>query len=249
VQGLGAFFKPVLTVAPRPEEPEEKRYVRSYLWTRILVGALGIALPPLLAFVDGLWFDGDPFPRTSLSDYYYSGARELFVGVLCAVGVFLITYKVAEKNLDNTLSCFAGGAAAAVALFPTNPPGDVALTSLQERLGESVVAGIHYGAAALFITSLGVLSFCFGIREGKPDSRPQRRSRKFWRWFHWGCAGVIALALLWMLGDAIFEWGPRHTLFIGETVSVLAFAVSWLLKGAELDMLRGPLPPREAAAP
>jgi hypothetical protein len=111
-----------------------------------------------------------------------------------------------------------------------------------------LVAGIHYGAAAVFITSLAVLSFCFGIREGKRDHRPLRRSRTFWKWFHWVCAGVIALALLSMLGHAIFQWGPRHTLFIGETASVLAFAVSWLLKGAERDTLRGPLRPRERAA-
>ena len=98
------FLKPVATVHPRPADPGTARYIRSYLIMRALVGALGIALPFALVLIDGWGFDGHPFPRTSLSAYYYSGTRELFVGALCAIGVFLITYKVAEINLDNTLS-------------------------------------------------------------------------------------------------------------------------------------------------
>jgi len=39
--------------------------------------------------------DGGPFLlRSSLSGYYYSGARDLFVGILSALAVFLVTYKV-----------------------------------------------------------------------------------------------------------------------------------------------------------
>ena len=83
------LLQPELTVEPRPTDPESARYVRSYLVMRVFVGALGIALPFMLVLSDGLAFDGDPFPHGSLSAYYYSGARELFVGALSAIGVFL----------------------------------------------------------------------------------------------------------------------------------------------------------------
>ena len=66
------LLKPELTVERPPSDPDTSRYVRSYLILRVLLGSLGVALPFLLVLGDGLLFDGDPFPRTSLSAYYYS---------------------------------------------------------------------------------------------------------------------------------------------------------------------------------
>jgi len=247
------FLKPVVTVDPRPTDPDTSRYVRSYLIMRVFVGALGVALPFMLVLVDGLWFDGDPFPRTSLSAYYYSGVRELFVGTLSATGIFLITYKVAERSLDNTLSLLAGSAVVVVALFPTGLPKDVVeLTPLQDRLGESTVERIHFIAAAVFIVSLAVISYYFGKREGmRPPQEGKRRSRRFWRLYHWSCAGAIGVALLWIAVTELSGWGPSESLLYGEAVSVWAFGASWLWKGLELDMLRGNPAPRvdEAVRP
>jgi hypothetical protein len=234
------FLKPVTAVQPRPADPGLARYVRAYLIMRTVVGALGIALPFVLVLVDGLWFDGDPCPRTSLSAYYYSGARELFVGTLSAIGVFLITYKVAEVNLDNTLSLLAGLAVLVVALFPTGRPIDlVGLTPLQDRLGESVVAGIHFTAAGVFILSLAAISYYFGKREGARPPIAGRRSPRFWQTYHWICAGTIAAAFVWSAVTGLSDWGPSRSLLYGEAVAVWAFAASWLWKGLELDMLRG----------
>jgi hypothetical protein len=238
---------PELRVDRPPGDGDASRYLRSYLIMRVFVGALGVALPFMLVLGDGLLFDGDPFPRGSLSAYYYSGVRELFVGTLSATAVFLITYKVADRTLDNTLSSLAGIAALAVALFPTGLPADVTrLTPLQERLGEGVVETIHFASAAVFIISLGVVCFFFGVREGARAPRSGRRSPGFWRGYHWSCAGVIAAALLWIVvTQAIGK--PSKSLLIGEAVSVWAFGASWFMKGLELDMLRGSRG-REAAA-
>jgi hypothetical protein len=226
-------------VVDRPLAGQDtSRYVRSYLIMRILVGALGVALPFMLVLGHGLAFDGEPFPRDSLSAYYYSGMRELFVGTLSAIGVFLITYKVADRTLDNTLSAVAGVAAGAVALFPTEAPTHtVPLSPLQERLGEGVVGTIHYGAAVVFIVSLAVISYFYGVREGARDPRQGKRSPVLWRRYHWSCAGGIAAALLWILVTEL-AGGPSKSLLIGEAVSVWAFGASWFMKGFELDALR-----------
>ena len=235
------FLQPVETIEPRPTDPELARYVRSYLIMRVVIGGLGIALPFVLVFVDGVVLDGDPIPLTSLSAYYYSGARELFVGTLCATGVFLITYKVAERNLDNTLSLAAGFAVLVVALFPTGLPKDVVvLTPLQDWLGEPVVEWVHFIAAVTFIVSLAVISYFFGKREGaRPLQEGKRRSRRFWQRYHWACAGAIAAALVWIALTEVTGWGPNESLLYGEAVSAWAFGASWLWKGLELDMLRG----------
>jgi hypothetical protein len=244
------YLEPVETVEPRPTERDSARYVRSYLIMRVVVGALGVALPLALVLLDGLWLDGDPFPRTSLSAYYYSGVRELFVGGLSAIGIFLVTYKVGERSLDNTLSLVAGTAVALVALFPTGlPKGVTELTPLQERLGESFVETIHFVAAAIFIGSLAVLSYFFGKREGaRPPRVGQRRSPRFWRLYHWACAAAIVLALLWIAVTELSGWGPSNSLLYGETLAVWAFGASWLWKGLELDMLRGDPAPEAGAA-
>lgn len=240
---------PAPTAIQRPDpadQPEQARYIRSFLAMRVFIGVLGILLPILLVVVDWAGFGASPAPRDSLSAYYYSGMRDEFVAILFATGLFLITYKIVEWNLDNATSIVAGIAAVVVPLFPTGRPSDpvIALTPLQSCLGETAVKAVHFTFAAIFLAALAVLSYFFGRREGE---RPRRRGTHFsptvWRRFHWACAGVIVLALLWIVATMIADWPSDH-LLIGEWVSVWAFGASWLTKGAELDMLFGsPHPP------
>jgi hypothetical protein len=247
------LLRPVLTVGTRPAGPAtvEARYVRSFLIMRLFVGVLGVGLPLWLVFVDRGAFHGDPFPRGSLSAYYYSGMREVFVGTLSATGVFLFTYKVAERNLDNVLSALAGVSAGVIAGFPTGRPShSVALTPLQALFGEPVVKGIHYGASIAFLVALTLTSFFFGVREGARAPREgMRRSPRFWQWYHWACAVAMVLALAWIGATMLAGW-PKRSLLIGEWVSGWGFGASWLMKGLELDMLRGrPAVPRDPRAP
>jgi ribose/xylose/arabinose/galactoside ABC-type transport system permease subunit len=140
----------------------------------------------------------------------------------------------------------AGASAIGVALFPTGKPeyADVPLTSLQKLIGETATTWTHYTASASFLVSLGVVTFCFGIREGNRPQRPGKRSPAFWRWFHWTCAGLMGLAIVWIVVTMSVGWPPRALLY-GEWIASWAFGASWLWKGAELDMLFGkPAEPR-----
>jgi hypothetical protein len=234
------FLQPVTRTEPRPTDPMALRYVRSYLFLRLGVGAGGVALPFILVLCDGLLFSGDPFPRDSISAYYYSGMRDLMVGAICSTGVFLLAYKVTERNLDNTFSIVAGLAAVTAALSPPRLPHGVTPSPLQNLVGNEVTAWTHFISAVIFITCLAVLSFFFGVREGRRPAQKGKLPPTFWRIYHWVCAGLIAGALLWMGSYELFShWGPRQTLLIGETLSLIAFGASWLLKGLELDTLRG----------
>lgn len=238
-----AELEPVLENEPRPRpgDPNDRwRYMQSYMTLRALVGGMGLLLPLLLFFLDSRLFQETPDPRGSLSAYYYSGVRDLFVGALCVTAAFLVTYKVAERNLDNTASIVAGLAALVVALFPTGRPDDaLGLTSLQRVFTEEWVERIHFGAAAVFILTLGLVSVTFGIREGKRDAEAedQRRTPKFWRRFHFACAGAIAAAVAFIAFSKLVA-GPANYLLIGEVVAVWAFGASWLMKGLELGVFR-----------
>jgi hypothetical protein len=233
---MNDLLSPERAVEPRPAGRDTSRYVRSYLIMRVFVGALGVALPIALVLGDGLVLGGEPFPRSSLSAYYYSGVRDVFVGTLSAIGVFLVTYKVAERTLDNTLSTLAGIAVGLVALLPTGVPAGEQATPLQELLGESTVETIHYVSAAVFIGSLALIRFFFGVREGSRPHLPGRRSPAFWRWFHWACGAAIVASLLWIAVTEL-AGGPGRSLLIGQWVAVWAFGASWLAKGLELDFL------------
>ncbi len=224
---------PDVEVQPRQTAPSAERYVRSYLIMRVAVGVLGIAVPLLLVL--GVWalFDDRPFARGSLSSYYYSGMREVFVGALCAIGVFLLTYKVAERSRENRLSIYAGAAVVVVALFPTGRPRGVGETPMQDLIGATTVEWIHYGAAAIFIASLAVISYYFS----KPPPKKGNLPPSFWRRYHLVCAGLIAAALGLAALEGIAGW-PDKGLLIAEAVAVWAFGASWLMKGLELDVLR-----------
>src|SRR5215203_533751 len=74
---------------------------RSYFLMRLLVGCLGVALPVVLLLGD-LFFMGANFSaRGSMSAYYHSGMRDVFVSILAVVGMLLVTYKITERNRDN----------------------------------------------------------------------------------------------------------------------------------------------------
>ena len=216
---------PPVAVKKRPPGAETQPYIRSYIFMRFAIGVLGVALP-LQLLAEPLFFNGQPSPRGSLSAYYYSGMREFFVGVLWAIGVFLVTYKFAERSKESRVSTYAGLAAIVVALFPTERPGDgFALTPLQAQIGEETVEGIHFGSAGAFIALLALISFYFG-----KFGHARRR-------LHYACAATIVAALAFAAFAGI-TGEPDKGLLFAEVLAVLAFTVSWMAK-VEFDILFG----------
>lgn len=233
---LPGFLRPAPAAGERPPaQSGEGRYVRSFLFERLLVGALGMALPFALIFLDRLLFHGHPFPRDSESAYYYSGMREWFTISVGTAGFFFIAYKITESNLDNTLSLFGGACALLIATFPTirtkyERHHGVHKTPLQKLLGEHQVGTVHYLAAFGFILAIGGITILFGLRE----------KHRYWRIFHFACAGVIGLAIVWtVVIEEFFHNDPHWAILAGETACALAFGASWFAKGAEFDYLLG----------
>ncbi len=245
------YLTPPVDAPQRPDSTQDQAddnlksrilYLRSFLLMRTLIGVMGILLPVTLLIGDGFLFEGGK-PRGSLSAYYYSGMRDIFVSCLCVTAFFLIFYKFFERNLENTLSAVAGIAAVGVALFATGRPGGGAVPTspLQDKLGEALVQQVHYVCAATFILCLGVISYFFGRREGarsqRRDGHRARFTPEFWRTFHYACAAGIAVAVAYIALTEVFGWPDAYSLIIGETVAVLCFGASWLAKGLEIDIL------------
>ena len=227
------------------DDPSFRRYLKSYLLLRVLIGAIGIALP-IMTYAGTALLPGGHWStvRGSLSSYYYSGMREFFTCALAITGVFLIAYKAFQRELENYLTLAAGFAVLLVAFFPTDRPdkaNDV-LTPLQHAFGETPVATVHFVSAILFIASLAVISYFFGERERRRPARPGHRSPEFWQTLHRSCAGAIVVAGIFYAARKFGHlpcgsWIDAHDLWLTEVVAVAAFATSWLFKGWEISQV------------
>ena len=94
----------------------EKSLIVSYLAMRRLIGILGITLP-FIVVLGGIT-QGEPGVQGSISGYYYTSMRDLLVGILSGVALFLILYKGYEK-IDDIVAKMSGIFALGMIFFPT----------------------------------------------------------------------------------------------------------------------------------
>ncbi|SFW89300.1 DUF998 domain-containing protein [Amycolatopsis australiensis] len=195
----------------------ETPLVHSYLYLRRAIGTIGLALPVVLILGKQLVQGGDLIG--SLSGYYYTDLRDVFVGAMCAAGVFLLAY-YGHDYIDNIASTVAGLGAIGLALFPTTPAHDV--TAWDRTSGV-----LHLAFAAVFFLMLAY--FC--LRLFPHDGEQPPGTGIVYR----GC-GIVILAALVLIAltsslRLVPDWHPALWL---ESVAVWAFGVAWLLKGQTL---------------
>ncbi len=218
------------------------RHVASYLTMRKAIGCLGMALPFILA-IGGMLLHG-PGIRRSISAYYHTGMGDVFVGTICVIGIFLFAYKGYEPE-DDRVGDFAFFCAVGLALFPTIPDmGDpsrgIGLTlSIATPDLENFIAVAHGVFTAGFFLTLAYFSLFLFTKSDREMTRKKRQRNIVYR----ACGYVILLAIaLIVLGGLILylELLPDATvrmvksldpLFWLESIAIVAFGVSWLVKG------------------
>jgi hypothetical protein len=194
---------------------------------RQLIGYIGLVLPILLTVIarhrDGVerWKNLE-----SISAYYYTGAVSAFVGMLVALALFLFTYRgYANKyNLaDRLVSKVAALAALVVAFYPTAAPAGVpALTWWTPTMGvvHHAAAIVLFGMFAVFALWLFRLTADGTTKAADPD-----KSRR--NMFYVACGLAIVVCVLW----AGYDGYRGEAIFLPESVALVAFAASWLVKG------------------
>lgn len=191
--------------------------VHSYLYLRRAIGLIGLALPIVLILGKQAVQGGDL--AGSLSGYYYTDVRDVFVGAMCAAGVFLLAY-YGHDRVDNIASTVAGLGAVGLALFPTAPDHDV--TAWERTSGV-----LHLVFAAVFFLMLAY--FC--LRLFPHDGEQPPGTGVVYR-----VCGVVILACLVLIAvtKAAGLVPALHPALWLESVAVWAFGVAWLLKGQTL---------------
>lgn len=195
---------------------------------RATIGALGIVLPPAVWI--GTWS-----MESSISAYYYTGARDWFVGTLWVIGVFLFFYKYTPggaadakshpqvvrsrwADADAILGKIAGAAAVVVALAPTTPPlgpGD-----------EPPIIGMVHGIAAL------VLFVTLSLFPLVLFSQSRERAGLY-KASGWLMLALLALIIVYARGPESMRQAlaPLRPVFFLEWALIWTFGFSWFVKG------------------
>ena len=231
---------------PIAHDPDPKDdLARSYLGLRRGLGLLGLSLPLVLLGVTFTSAGLDLQP--SISAYYYiPHLGQLMVGVLWAIGIFLIYYQgyptiplsfrrlppwISRHLTDANLTTLAGIGALVTAILPTcktRHPCDI-----------MVIAGFHLVGSVTFLLTLAVLSIWSFTETDKPSTKllpEKRRSNTVYRICGWTIIACLVGCAIALIAD-IPAIGPIINPVVWlESIAILAFAISWLVKG---DALQG----------
>lgn len=219
-----------MSEASQPGDPR----IISYMTLRQAVGYLGILLPFVLAAGDWLIFRGGL--QQSVSNYYYTGMRGVLVGGLCVIGAFLLAYHGYDR-WDGLFTNAAGIGAVGVALFPT-PPNNPSTRA-------TIVGYFHFAFGTVMFVSLIVIALWLFRKTGPDGGRTrmkQLRDRVYL------VCGIVMLVALSFAGIASLPFAtalnPINPVFWGEATAIVAFGVSWLVKGQAILRDKQPLPGR-----
>ena len=211
---------------------KENKLVLSYLTVRKLIGILGFFLPAILvlgSFLFGACCQIQP----SISNYYHTIMRDVFVGYMCSLSIFLLSYKGYDW-VDRLVSALAGTFGLTLALLPTTFKIPILPCNISCDVSRPGWIGtVHLIAAGLFLLSLACFSL-FLFTKGETTPTPQKLIRnKIYR----GC-GFIMLACIATLivffalppsvSSPMLKFKPVYWL---ETIAIMPFGVSWLVKG------------------
>ncbi|GGL64000.1 hypothetical protein [Wenxinia marina] len=208
--------------------------VISYYRVRQALGWLGLSLPVLL-IAGGVLSVGGVEP--SISDYYHTVLRDVFVGVMTSIAIFLIAYPghrsgVGEFISDDKMTTLAGLAAFGVAFLPNEKAGVFETESVSQlMMGVRAAAIGHYTCALIFLSALTWIC----LRKFTRTAKPWRR--RIYRACGWTIAamtvGVLVTSAVRVGGVAPFDRVVEDWMLIlwCEAIAVWAFSLAWLTKG------------------
>ena len=196
----------------------ERLSAYSYLTLRRAIGILGFAFPLVITVGSQLIFQTGV--QSSLSAYYYTGMRDVFVGFLCAIAMILFVYKGSgtREDIANRLT---GIFAIGVAIFPT----------AADASGPGIANILHSLSFVLFLL-MPTYSNIFLL--GNPaSSRAVSREVLLRKQVYKSIGWTISICSLLMVLSAILPApiNQLHPVFWLETIAYWAFGLSWMTRG------------------
>ncbi|WP_298567541.1 hypothetical protein [uncultured Aliiroseovarius sp.] len=214
---------------------------------RRAIGAIGLTLPFVL--LAGVVLFGIPMQR-SVSDFFFTEMREVFVSASAGTGLFLVAYqgyprRSGEVLSDRVISSLAGVAVFTTAFVPTLCATEDCYRPLAlfDRLipaaYDQTQQNIHFAAAGLFLVCMGITSLRLFTRCSVKNPRPHKQRRnQCYRVFGWTILAMVVLVgvVKVFLPESGQRWDSDWSFtFWAESVALWALGLSWLLKGETLS--------------
>lgn len=211
----------------------------SYYTMRRSIGVLGITLPLILAIGSFLLGSCEEV-QSSISTYYHTNMRNVFVGFNCAVALFLFAYRGHDwrDNLAGYVGCIA---VLGVAFLPCtiSTPGQPCLV---QDLSPHPLLGILHNISALlyFLTLVVYALLLFPKTHMDMVSREKMfmgRQKKKRNMVYYICGGIMAVSLaliisyMWFLGKLYPRLKDLNPVFWLESMVMFSFGITWLTKG------------------
>lgn len=216
-----------------PRRTSTNPVVLSYYTMRRMVGLLALALPfalaagSILAALLGSGHLPHPLLQRSLSDYYYTPMRDLYVGSLCAIAAFLACSRGYDLR-DEITGYLAGAVTFGVACCPPFNPRGNHFTQLDFEFGIT-----HTAFAALMYLMLAYI--CIFLFRKSCTEKPFTRRKRDRNRIYAACGLIMAACMIAMVGltirSVVERRHPSHWLFWCEALANCAFGVAWLTKG------------------
>lgn len=178
------------------------------------------ALLPLVLWLGGMWILGLPL-KDSMSSYYHSGMRNVFVGVLYAAGAFLYLYKGFTDQENYALNA-AGVLAVCIAMFPTGRPGT-----------PPEWFTVHGASAVLFFVAIAYVCI-FRASDTLTLMGDPALARRFSSGYRMIGVLMIAAPALTFVLTVVFRVRASYVFFI-ELAGVWIFGAYWLVKSLEIQ--------------
>ncbi len=213
--------------------------VISYYTMRRAIGILGITLPLIL--LAGSYIVGECNEvQGSISTYYHTNMRNIFVGFNCAVALFLFAYRGHDwkDNLVGYLGCiFVLG----VAFLPCTVSSPYQACLIPPPAQNPLVGKLHNLSALFYFIILCIYSLILFpkthmdmVTGEKMFMGEQKKKRNI---VYYICGSLMTASLLlivvymWFLGTINPSLKILNPVFWLESIVLLSFGISWLTKG------------------
>jgi hypothetical protein len=210
------------------QKEDHNELVISYKNLRMLVGLMGFALPVSMLLSAAL---GRAAMQPSISDFYFTRMGDVFVGILCAIGLFLSTYNGYE-TIDKVASRIAALLALLVAFNPTPYIGTNPCCSFHDIHHAAYTGYIHFGCAAALFLDLALMSLFLFTRTEDKDKRTGRKKIRDMVYIVCGIIMILCIAVVgvYTLDKKLDFLKEYNITFWLETIMLFAFGTSWLVK-------------------
>lgn len=197
--------------------------------------------------------------QRSISVYYHTNMHNVFVGILCAIGLFLFTYKGYDE-CDDYAGNLAGMFAVVAALCPTSMEGPPTCC-IPRPFDNPIFSAVHDISSLGFMLVLTYFSWVL-FRKTDKYKEPGTMKKKRNKWYK-----GIGITMAFFIGLIIcycalnkyvfsrnntFQWLVNgDPIFWLESATLTAFGISWFIKGRTIltdegDKLLPPLSQKTA---